>query len=118
MMILPLWWRIVDISDDSFTRLLSHEELTQFKSVFASSLDLKSTNGSWTALRPAAERCLTSFSKLNEKQLGEMLEGEGVRGAIHEIRRILQESTNEDQDATDSDLFGDEEIPTATEEAR
>jgi len=115
----PLWWRTIDMSDDSFTQLLSHEELAQFKSVFASSLDLKSTNGNWTALKPAAERCLTSFSKLDENQLqkiGEMLEGEGIRGAIHEIRKMHRESTNEDEDAADLDLFGDEATPTATKE--
>ncbi|RUP45327.1 LOW QUALITY PROTEIN: hypothetical protein BC936DRAFT_148311 [Jimgerdemannia flammicorona] len=117
----PIWWQIIDISDDSFIQQLSDEESEDFNSVFASSLNVNSKD-SWKVLAPAAERCLTSLSKLNEEQLrkiGEMLEIKGIDGGIREMRKMLSEPANMDQCETDLDLFGDrdETAHSATYEA-
>ncbi|RUS31082.1 hypothetical protein BC938DRAFT_478493 [Jimgerdemannia flammicorona] len=89
---------------------LSEEEFVHLNSVFASALDLNSSQRSWTVLVPAAECCLTSLSKLNDKQLqkiGEMLEVEGVRCGIHEMRKMIQESKGGGLETTNADLFAD-----------
>jgi len=118
----PMWWQIIDLSDDSFIKQLSPEEYANLNSVFSSAMNTNSTRGDWTVLTPSAQRCLASLSKLKEEQLqkiGEMLEMDGIRGGISEIRRMLQEPENEDMDETDLELFGDRNKATrsATDEA-
>lgn len=60
----PIWWQIIDISDDSFIQQLSDEECADFSLVFASSLNVNSKD-SWKVIAPAAERCLTSLNKVS-----------------------------------------------------